>query len=451
MDPKQLPEHGAEGLETVMASPSVTATALLYICFGLIAAGVVWAFFGRADVTISSAGDVRPTLEPTRVYSPVSGELVTVYFLEGETVTAGTVMARLKSQEAIGAATNAKAAQTRFSAVKREFDLVPERKQLLVKQLEVLQRQREYQLASIGDTEEQLKGFDEAQKLKTEIIQDRIRRADESIARAKETFARYQRLFEAGAVAKKELEDQEQAWKVASDEAKSARLQASADYTAVLDERRDRVIALDTKRNAVLELELEIRKLQDQIQYLAEQAQQQFDLARVEMEAAQQVTFEDLDTENLLKIKAPVSGIITDVGFTQPGDKVAAATPLFTISAHDDKCLMIRISDQDRAFVEPGMRVKIKVNAFPYTRFGFLTGYLESITPTPRKAAAGNELYYLGKVVFAKDQQQAPRDYFVVGGEKRDVRFGMTVTAEIVIDRRRLIEFALDSFRNLKP
>ncbi len=451
MNGTDLNEHGNEGIEVIVKSPAITGMTILYVTMALIAAAVVWSFFGKADVVIACPGEISPMNEPRRVYSPVSGELMNMYFIEGESVSKGTIMARIKAPEAIVAATLAQSAAAEFKAVKRDADLVPDRKKLLAKQLELLSKRKKYQLESIGNAEEQLKAFDESQKLKTEIIQDRIHRADDAVARTKKTYDNYKRMLDAGAVSKKEFEDQALAWKTAVDAGKSARLQASSDFSKALDERREKAIALDRKRNDVLKFELEIRQLEDLVKRMSEDAAQKLELARVKMEAARQVTFDDLDAENLLKVVAPADGIITEVAATQAGDKVLSAKPLLTISGRDDKCLLIRISDQDRAFVESGMRVRIKVNAFPYMRFGFLDGQLESIRPIASQDKNGEGSFYEGKVIFDRTDAGELLDFFAVQGEKRPVRYGMQATAEIVVDRRRLIEFALDPFRKLKP
>ncbi len=449
-DRKRLRSHGNPGVRLIVMAPSVSVKTLLYVIALMVITTVVWAFFGRADVVIACKGQVSTKEEPRRAYSPVPGELINVYFLEGESVRENTIMARIKSPEAISVATEARAAEAQYRAVVREVSIIPEKKKLLSKQLDLLRKQKRYQEESIGDTEEQLKAFEEAQKLKTEIIQDRIKRADDEIERTRKQHENYKKMFDAGAVSKKEYETQELAWKVAIDNSKTTRLKASAEFAQALDERRERLVELDKKKNDILAIELQVKRLEDEIKYMDEEARQQLELTKVRREAAQQVTFDDLDNENYLVVKAPTSGIITDVRFTQAGDKVPAATPLFTISPHEDKCLIIRISDQDRAFVEPGMPVKIKVRAFPFMRFGFLNGQLESITPTAKRSPDGKGMFYEGRVIFDRKDNGELIDYFMVRGEKREVRYGMTANAEIIIDRRRLIEFALDPFRKEK-
>lgn len=50
--------------------------------------------------------------------------------------------------------------------------------------------------------------------------------------------------------------------------------------------------------------------------------------ARLAVEAAARVVFENIDENNILLIKAPVSGVVTDVPLAQRGDKIQSATPV---------------------------------------------------------------------------------------------------------------------------
>ena len=80
--------------------------------------------------------------------------------------------------------------------------------------------------------------------------------------------------------------------------------------------------------------------------------------------------------------KAPVSGIITNVVTTQPGAEIEPKQPLVGIAPEDARnVLHVEIPERQRAFLKEGMSVKLKFNAFPYQRYGFIKGTLEFISP----------------------------------------------------------------------
>jgi len=104
--------------------------------------------------------------------------------------------------------------------------------------------------------------------------------------------------------------------------------------------------------------------------------------------------------------------------------------------------------------------VEVKVDTFPFQKYGALRGALLSISPDAEdKAAASRDpdtragvassdqlrndpananAGYVYKVRIRTDQMR-----FIVDGDARPVQAGMTVQADITTDRRRVIEFFL--------
>jgi HlyD family secretion protein len=102
----------------------------------------------------------------------------------------------------------------------------------------------------------------------------------------------------------------------------------------------------------------------------------------------------------------------------------------------------MEIAERDRAFLKEGQAVKLKFAAFPYQRYGLIEGTLEFIAPATKPSPKTKEPIYEGHVTLA-------RDHFEVGDVKYPVRYGMTATAEIVVRERRIIDLALDPFREI--
>ncbi len=86
--------------------------------------------------------------------------------------------------------------------------------------------------------------------------------------------------------------------------------------------------------------------------------------------------------------------------------------------------------------------MQIKFNAFPYQRHGLIRGTLQFISPATKPSLAAKQPVYEGRV--SLDQVQ-----YSVGETAYPLRYGMTAVAEIVVRERRLIDLALDPFRNI--
>jgi hemolysin D len=102
----------------------------------------------------------------------------------------------------------------------------------------------------------------------------------------------------------------------------------------------------------------------------------------------------------------------------------------------------VEIAEQDRAFLREGQPVKLKFAAFPYQRYGVINGTLEYISPATKPSAATKQPVYEGRVT-------VERDHYQVADSKVPLRYGMSATAEVVVRERRLIDLALDPFRQV--
>lgn len=83
----------------------------------------------------------------------------------------------------------------------------------------------------------------------------------------------------------------------------------------------------------------------------------------------------------------------------------------------------------------------MKFSAFPYQRYGFISGTLEYISPSAQRSAA-DAVVYTGHVSLDKD-------HYRVDDIDYPLRYGMAATAEVVVRKRRLIDMALDPMRQI--
>lgn len=90
---------------------------------------------------------------------------------------------------------------------------------------------------------------------------------------------------------------------------------------------------------------------------------------------------------------------------------------------------------QDIGFVRPGQAVTIKVESFPYTRYGYLTG---TVTSVSHDAAQDEQL---GLVFPARVKVDDPR--LVVDGTPITLSAGMSLGVEIKTGKRRVIDYLL--------
>jgi len=442
-----LGDHSTEGIAILTAEPWHILHAVVYTMIGLVLVGLGWSIIGRADVTITAQGALMPDSDVRRVYAPVDGELANLYIAEGQPVSKGDVLARLNARGAIEAASNALQSQLKLENAEREWRQFPEKRALLerkaatLRQAMDLEEQQHAKRVALG-TNKLVEG-QRAQEAEARTNVEEARRARDA---ARAELEKFERVFAAtggGGVSQLQIDTRknalaaaENAYRVA--QSRVGELGARQSQELTLAQAR-----VETSGEELKKLRLEYEAATNELTTAEEKLRLQLSAARAEAEAAARIRFENIDKDNFLLIVAPVSGIITDITSTQPGDKVQANMPLGGIAPGNAKAVVrIEIAEHDRAFLREGQSVKLKFAAFPYQRYGVINGTLEYISPATKPAPQTKQPVYEGRVTLE-------RDHVVVADTKYPLRYGMTAIAEVVVRERRLIDLALDPFRQV--
>ncbi|MCC5813101.1 MAG: HlyD family efflux transporter periplasmic adaptor subunit [Ectothiorhodospiraceae bacterium] len=440
-----LQEHSAEGIAILASEPSRLQRHLILVMFGLLLAAVAWSFIGRADVTVTADGVLGPASEEQRIYAPVDGELVEVFIAEGMPISRGDVLARVNALNAVELATRAVEARLRLDDAERQYALLPTRLRVIEQQLELLEvRSEAAQVEYEKSISEALAKLAEEQRIRLQQVRARLEEARNQMVFARDEAQRYQRLHESpggGGLSRQQVDARRQEYLTLLSAYEIARTELAQFEVDLGREHQLHQTDMRQKRAELLRLQAESEEKRLELTALQEQVQAQLRIARASYEGAARVTFDDIDADNFLLVRAPASGVITRLDLDQPGDKVGAATPIASVTPAGSRTVLnVWINERDRAFLREGMPVKLKFAAFPYQRYGFIEGQLEYIAPSARMRSDQQGLAYQGRIALQ-------RESFPVGGEAIPLRYGMSGTAEIAVRKRRLIDLALDPLR----
>lgn len=442
-----LEDHSAEGISVLTAEPWRFTQAVVITVFALIVAALLWSFIGTADVIVSAQGALQPESEVRRFYTPIDGELANLYIAEGQPVSKGDTLARLNARGAIEAAKNALEAQLKLEDAEREWKLFPERRALMerkvaaLKQAMELEEHQHSKRAAEGTS--RLAESQRAQLAEARTNVEEARRARDAARLESEKYARLFSMTGGGGVSQLQVESKRNALQAAENALRVAQARVSELTARQSQEFTQARAQLESSGQEFTKLQLQYEAATKEIANSEEKLRLQVQTARLVADAAARIRFENIDKDNFLLIVAPVDGVITDVTTTQPGDKVQANTPIGGIAPKDARpILRIEIAEHDRAFLKEGLAVKLKFNAFPYQRYGVITGALDHISPATKMSPQTKQPVYEGRVALDKD-------YYMVGETRYPLRYGMTATAEIVVRERRIIDMALDPFRQI--
>jgi membrane fusion protein, hemolysin D len=442
-----LGDHSSEGIAILTAEPWRALHGLVYTMIALVLSGLAWSFIGRADVIVTEQGALAPATEVRRFYAPVDGELANLYVAEGQPVAKGDVLARLNARGAVEAASNAVQAQLKLENAEREWRQFPETKALLeqkaatLRQAMELEEQQHRKRVELGTS--QLVEEQKAQMAEARTNVEETRRARDAAQLEVEKFERVLAGPGGSGVSVLQVESKRNA-RLAAENAYHVAQSRLTELTA--RQSQELVLAqaqLESSGEQLKKLRLDYEAAAKDLATAEEKLRMQLDTARVEADAAARVRFENIDKDNFLQILAPVSGIVTDLSSTQPGDKVQANSPLGGIAPSNSRSIVkVEIAENDRAFLHEGLPVKLKFNAFPYQRYGVINGTLEYVSPATKPALQTRQPVYEARI-------SLERDYYQVAETKYPLRYGMTAAVEIVVRERRLIDLALDPFRQI--
>jgi hemolysin D len=442
-----LEDHSAEGIAILTAEPWRLTQAVVITVSALVLSGLIWSFFGHADVIVSAQGTLQPDSEVRRFYAPVDGELANLYIAEGQPVSKGDVLARLNARGAIEAATNALQAQLKLEDAEREWKEFPEKKALMERKVAALKQAlelEEYQHEKrVAEGTSKLSEAQKAQVQEARTSLDDARRARDAAKLEADKFGRLFALPGGGGVSQLQVEAKKNAAQAAENAVRVAQSRLSELGARQSQEFTQAKAQLETSGQQINKLRLQFEAAEKEASNTEEKLRLQVQTARLVADAAARIQFENIDKDNFLLILAPVSGVITDVTSTQPGDKIQANTPLGGIAPKNARpVLKVEIAERDRGFLREGLPVKLKFSAFPYQRYGVIRGALAFISPSTKPSGQNKQPVYEGHVTL--DQ-----DHYLVAETTYPLRYGMTASAEVVVRARRLIDLALDPFREV--
>ena len=137
---------------------------------------------------------------------------------------------------------------------------------------------------------------------------------------------------------------------------------------------------------------------------------------------------------------SPVDGTVQQLAVHTVGGVVTPAQQLMVIAPTDYQAEVEAVlENKDVGFVKVGQRVEVKIETFPFTRYGTLGGTVTFVS----QDAVQDEKRGLVFQARLKLDQPAIR----VDGRAVTLTPGMAVSVEILIGRRRAMEFFLDPIK----
>lgn len=377
-----------------------------------------WATFGQLDIVVQAQGKLIPATA-VKVSQPVeAGPVSELLVHDGQSVKAGQLLARLDSAQsttdaralsedaataaarlkAIDAALVGRASQTNLPAIDSEFSL-------------------------------RLTAYREAQR----GAESALRKAQADLSSTTESLVKQQRtltLAESSEQAHLDLKEKGFVSNIAYQDKLKERIEREQDARALGATARANAATVSQAQSSLASVTSEFQKqlAQERSAVLLQLQKTKAELGKAEHRTA------------LTEIRAPVAGVVNGLAIRSVGQVVAAGSALMSI-VPDNELLIAEawVRNEDVGFVYPGMPAKVKLSAYPFQKYGWLTGSVtwlgaDSEVPETMRNAQGEPLFYKVRVALAA--QGLSRD-----GKTFAAKPGMQAVVDIQLGERSLLEY----------
>lgn len=394
----EVAEHRAERLQGTinLATPMSWQTITALIVVVVVAAGVLLVVGSYARVEVA-AGTIALDKGVAAIVPSRAGIISGVSVADGQRVTAGQALVRVRAEEALA---DGPSAPARMRAALRAQD---ERLSAQgASTIEAAAQERGRLLAQIAGADAELI------QLASQIVDQRT-----LVEAARADFAGARGIADRGFISRRDLDARE----------------------ASLVGRRQQLAQLEQLAAAKRSEAAGARRAIAQASAAAEAQVAGTQSARAAL--VQQIAQADLASGYVLT--SPVAGTVTALT-ARLGQSIAGEQQLMMIVPDGARMRAeIYVPTSAAAFVAPGQEVRLAIDAFPYATFGTVRGRIIEVSGATvvRSTSAGPTPAYL--VVAA-----LPRSTVSAFGREQRLMPGMTFTARIVTERRSLLRWLFE-------
>lgn len=425
---KHMNEHEKEFLPAVLevteTPPSHAARLLTYLIMLMFTVLILWSVLGKIDIIATATGKLMPASNVKTIQTLVDSEIEEIYVQEGQYVKEGQDLIKFNQTEV----------QANIRRIKNEMKAL----EIAVARLQALLTDNPQENFAYDETIDEylikmhsglLKSQMTEKAAKIEVLNGQIAKAEKE----KDTIAADLKRIEKLLPSVKERIEKK---KILADKKLIARLtflEQEEELTNLQEQRNVQV-----KKMAETEANIEFLK-KELRQYLAEfdkSIMQELTDNREKLASYQQELIKYEEALKRTVVKAPLSGYVQQLVYHTKGGVVETAKPIMNLVPEDYKLEAdVMILNKDIGFVRPEQDVEIKIDSFPFTKYGTIKGKVRNISGD----AVQDEklgLVFPSRLTLLDNKIKAD-------GQVVQLKPGMSVTAEIKTGKRRVIEYLL--------
>lgn len=391
---------------------------LLYAILVFMVIGLLWLFLAKIDVVVSARGKVVPEGEIKTLQPIESGSISAIRVREGQAVKKGDVLIEIDPSVTV---TDLESKQKNLSLLELELarlNALIEDKPFIpnstcTDSAAIATQQLAY--LSAKSAYEQQKMVIEQQILQTRSQSDASRsdlsRLGQLLSNAKEREARLKEVLD---------------------------IIAKRDYIEAQNQRIEYQEQFRMKEHAITQSDSHIRELQEQLRLITQEYRSKL-LAEL-TQKSKEATALRTEVETTLfrnakqSITSPVDGYVGKLLITTVGGVVTPAEKLITIIPKNAPLLIkATVQNQDIGFIAKAMEAEVKIDTYDFQKYGLIHGNVKHIADDAIEDEKLGPVYEISIT---------PTNTTLKGeGKTLPIHAGMSVTAELKVGKRRVIEF----------
>ncbi len=405
---------------------------LLYLIGLVFVVFIIWANFASLEEVTRGQGSVIPSSQVKAIQNLEGGIIDEILVREGDTVSAGDVLVRLRN---IQASSDLNSSESRYLGLKtivqrlraesEGADIVEFSDDVIKGAPESVENERATFRAKRSQIDSQLSVLRQQQSQRQQEVTELNRRISDSrrvLGLSREEMNMLRPAVERGAAPQMELLQLERS--IAELEAEMNGLQ----------------LALPRARSAVSEATERIEEVRT-----TARADAQRELAEriVEMNSIRENLSALEDRKDRTMITSPVDGTVVNIKFTtqggvvQPGEQIMEVVPL-----GDNLLIEANIRPSDIAFLYPGQKAIVKLTAFDYTIYGGLEGEVENISASTIVEQEGGQEEEYYQMLVRTDKTAIEHN-----GEKLLIKPGMQAQVDVLTGEKSVMDYILKPFK----
>ena len=432
-------------LEIIETAASPSGRKMMHLIMAMVTTFALWSWFGEVDIVAVAPGKIIPQGRTQVIQSLEAGTVKAISARDGQRVTAGAMLIELDDTALLSEQSRSRQEriQSSLDIARLQSILEPEHEEALFKAID-----------APGDDIKRVRYHMKSQRLeharKLAVIDDNLNQKEAEREQAVVSLEKINSVLPL-------LEERASIRQRGAETQYGSRLLYLEIAQQLLELKSERIVQQHRLKASEAASQALISQKEQVTAEFVTNILNELNRSRIQFGQAQETEQKASRRLELTRITAPISGTIQDLSINTIGGVVSPAQQLLRIVPEGDVLeAIVIINNQDVGFVTAGQSAEIKIDAFPFTRYGLLSGQVAEISRDARSVQAvnnpefgpknksdetenierGERLVFVARIILQKHSLS-------VNGEDVELLPGMSMKAEIKTGKRRLADFFL--------